>query len=269
MWKEQRRKKLASAPFPSDWKRIVAARCPFHEKLTGPDRQELEGQIKVFMAEKKFEGCAGLSLTEEMQVCIAAHACLLLLHRTADCYPALRTVLVYPGSYFAPTTRHVGSGVLEESHQARAGESWQAGVVVLAWDEVCQGTTASAQSNVVLHEFAHQLDWENGWADGAPILGSGESFALRMTRYETWKRVMEAEYKRLQAKVESGTSDVLREYGATNPAEFFAVATESFFMNPQELKHNHAELYAELKWYYRQDPARWLPAQPSSSCSGN
>jgi len=264
MWKEQRRRKLIAAPFPSDWKRIVETHCPFHEKLPEPDRRELEKHIKVFLAEKKFEGCDGLTITDEIKVGIAAQTCLLLLHRDTDCYPALQTILVYPSSYFAPTTRHVGSGVLEESHQARAGESWREGVVVLAWDEVCKDATASALSNVVLHEFAHQLDWEDGRADGAPVLGNGEPYALRRTRYETWKRVMVAGYEQLRAKVASGASDVLRDYGATNPAEFFAVATESFFVNPQELLRSHAELYAELKWYYRQDPAQWLPAQPSN-----
>jgi Mlc titration factor MtfA (ptsG expression regulator) len=264
MWKEQRRKKLASVPFPLEWKRMVEMHCPFHVKLPEPDRTELEGHIKVFLAEKKFEGCGGLIITDEIKVCIAAQACLLLLHRDTDCYPALRTILVYPSSYFAPTTRHIGSGVFEESHQARAGESWREGVVVLAWDEVCKDTIASGQTNVVLHEFAHQLDWEDGRADGAPILGNGESYAMRKTRYETWKRVMGAEYEQLRAKVQSGESGVLRDYGATNPAEFFAVATESFFVNPQELQRSHAELYAELKWYYRQDPAQWLPVQPSN-----
>jgi Mlc titration factor MtfA (ptsG expression regulator) len=263
MWKGQRRKKLRSNPFSPDWKRIIETRCPFYHQLPEQDRRELEGHIQVFMAEKKFEGCGGLRITDEIKVCIAAQACLLLLHRNTDYYPGLRTILVYPSSYFAPTTRHVGSGILEESHQARAGESWQEGIVVLAWDEVCRGTMASEQSNVVLHEFAHQLDFEDGYAEGAPALGSGESFLMCKSQYATWARVMGAEYEQLRAKVRSGESSVLRDYGATNPAEFFAVATESFFGKSQEMQQKHPELYEELKWFYRQDPAQWLPERQS------
>jgi hypothetical protein len=224
----------------------------------------LEAHIKVFMAEKKFEGCGGLVITDEIKMCIASQACLLLLHRDADCYPALRTILVYPSSYFAPTTRHLGSGIFEESHQARAGESWREGVVVLAWDEVCKGTITPEQSNVVLHEFAHQLDFEDGYADGAPILGRGESYSMRKNRYATWKRVMGAEYEKLRIQIQNGETDVLRGYGATNPAEFFAVATESFFGKPHEMQQKHSELYEELKWYYRQDPAQWLPCRQAN-----
>jgi Mlc titration factor MtfA (ptsG expression regulator) len=200
-----------------------------------------------------------LKITDEIKVCIAAQACLLLLHRHTDCYPALRTILVYPGTYFAPTARHVGSGIFEESQQSRAGESWREGVVVLAWDEVRKGTMASGQSNVVLHEFAHQLDFEDGYADGAPLLGTGETFLMRKSRYATWARVMGAEYEQLRAKVQSGENSVLRDYGATNPAEFFAVATEFFFGKPQEMHQKLPALYEELKWFYRQDPVHWLP----------
>lgn len=259
MWKGKRRKKLLSTPFPPDWKRIVETLCPFYYRLPEPDRRELEGHIQVFMAEKKFEGCGGLKITDEIKVCIAAQACLLLLHRHTDCYPALRTILVYPSSYFAPTIRHLGSGVFEESQQPRAGESWREGVVVLAWDEVYKGTMASGQSNVVLHELAHQLDFEDGQADGAPVLGTGESRSMRKSRYATWARVMGAEYEQLRAKVQSGGNSILRDYGATNPAEFFAVATECFFCKPHAMQQQHSELYEELKWYYQQDPVHWLP----------
>ena len=123
MWTGLRRQKLRANPFPAEWRRIVERNCPFFERLPETDRRELEGNIQVFMAEKKFEGCGGLALNDEIKVCIAAYACLLLLHRNTDYYPDLRTVLVYPATYVAPTTHHVGFGVMEESEQARAGES--------------------------------------------------------------------------------------------------------------------------------------------------
>jgi MtfA peptidase len=265
MWKEQRRKKLQSALFPPEWRKIIETHCPFYFQLPDPDRRELERHIQVFMAEKKFEGCGGLDLTDEIRVCIAAHACLLLLHRHTDYYPGLQTILVYPSTYLAPTIRHVGSGVMEESHQPRAGESWREGAVVVAWDALYSGILAPESGyNVVLHEFAHQLDFEDGKADGVPLLGHGESWSVRKGRYAAWSRVMRVEYERLRGRVQRGESTVLREYGATNPAEFFAVATECFFGKPFAMQQQHFELYEELKWYYQQDPVRWLPVQHSS-----
>jgi len=256
MWPGQR-KKLLSAPFPEERRRL-AARCALYVRLPEPDRRELEGHINVFLAEKRFEGCDGVVITEEMRVVIAAQACLLLLHRRTDDYPLLRTVLVYPSHYYAATTRPVGLGVLEESWQARAGESWPAGAVVLAWDEVVRGAADPATGNVVLHEFAHQLDYENGGvADGIPALGEGVPFRDRPQRQAAWVAVMRSEYEQLRARVQRGEDGVLRGYGATSPAEFFAVATEGFFGRPGELRREHPALYGELKWYYRQDPAGW------------
>lgn len=259
MWKARRRKKLQSAPFPAEWQRIVESHCPFFHCLPDIDRRELEGRIQVFMAEKRFEGCGGLELTEEMKVCVAAYACLLLLHRHTDFYPDLRTVLIYPSAYVVPTTRHLGSGIMEESFQSRLGESWDAGAVVLAWDAVCHAIREPENGdNVVLHEFAHQLDYEDGYTDGAPLLGHDESLFVRRRRYAEWSRVMRAEYERLREQVQRGESSVLREYGATNPAEFFAVATECFFGRARELQRQHPELYQQMKWYYQQDPVKWV-----------
>ena len=232
--------------------------CPFFPRLPDTDQNELEGHTKVFMAEKQFEGCGGLVISDEMRICVAAHACLLLLHRQTDCYPSLRSVLVYPNVYVVPTTRPVGGGVMEEFHQPRAGESWPEGAVVLAWDVIGNDIrTPESGQNVILHEFAHQLDFEDGRADGVPLLGRGESPATRRRRYDDWARVMRAEFIFLQAQVNRGESTVLREYGATNAAEFFAVATECFFGMPLAMREKHPELYGEMKWYYQQDPALW------------
>ncbi len=236
---------------------MVETTCPFYQRLPESDRRELEGHIQVFMAEKNFEGCGGLELTEDMKVCIAAHACLLLLHRDTDYFPDLKAILVYPSAYVVPTTRHVSSGVYEESQETRAGESWREGAVVLAWDAVISAIRDPGGGyNVILHEFAHQLDYEDGQADGAPLLGHGESLSDQKRRYAGWSRVMRSEFEQLRARVQRGQNSVLRDYGATNPAEFFAVATECFFSKPQELRQTHPELYEQMKWYYRQDPAQ-------------
>ena len=172
MWKGLRRKKLKAAPFPSEWRQIIATYCPYYLHLPDADRQELERHVQVFLAEKKFEGCGGLTISDEHKVCVAAFACLLLLHRDTDYYPSLRTILVYPSTYVVPTTRHVGSGVMEEGQEARAGEPWQEGAVVVAWDAACSAIESPGSGyNVVLHEFAHQLDYEDGQTNGAPQLG--------------------------------------------------------------------------------------------------
>lgn len=257
MLKGLRRKKLRAIPLPEEWRRIVEARWAIYHRLAEGDRRELEGHMQLFLAEKQFEGCGGVAITDEHRVCIAAQACLLLLHRETDYFPGLRTILVYPSVYVAPTTRHVGGGVMQELAQSRAGESWPAGAVVLAWDVVCEGMTAPENGNVVLHEFAHQLDYEDGHADGIPLVGHGESWPERKRRFADWQRVMRSEYEQLRAQVERGESTVLRAYGATNPAEFFAVATECFFGRAQELRQKHPALYEQMKWYYKQDPAGW------------
>ena len=136
MRKKQQRQKLKAAPFPSHWSGILEDHFPLYARLPDEDRKELQGHIQVFLAEKRFEGCGGLEITEEMKVCIAAQACLLLLHRETDCYPSLRSILVYPSTYSVKTTRHLGAGVMEERQDSRLGEAWDSGAVVLAWDAV-------------------------------------------------------------------------------------------------------------------------------------
>jgi Mlc titration factor MtfA (ptsG expression regulator) len=258
MRKKQRRARLKATPFPAHWSRILVDRFPLYARLPEEDRKELQGHIQVFLAEKNFEGCGGLELTEEMKVCIAAQACLLLLHRETDYYPGLRSILVYPSTYFVRTTRHVGAGVMEDRHESRLGEAWDSGAVILAWDAVHSGAANPDDGhNVVFHEFAHQLDFEDGRTDGAPLLASEDPWYRRKYRYKAWAHVLGREYEKLRASVEAGEQSAIDEYGATNPVEFFAVATESFFERPHEMQRCHPELYEELKRFYRQDPVSW------------
>ncbi len=216
---------------------------PLYRVLPEELRGQLRRLVNVFVGEKRFEGCGGLEVTEEMKVTIAAQACMLLLNRRTNLFKRLTAVLVYPSAYVA---RH------EDGRDVRLGESWRMGPVVLAWDSVVGGARNLRDGgNVVLHEFSHQLDQEDGEADGAPILE-------RHSCYKSWARVLGAEYEKLRAERIPARHAVLDEYGAVDPAEFFAVATEAFFEKPRQMKERHAELYEELKNYYKLDPAAWV-----------
>jgi Mlc titration factor MtfA (ptsG expression regulator) len=248
LFKTRRRERLKAEPFPEAWEAALRANVPLYGRLPEADRAELRGHVQVLLAEKHFEGCGGLELTDEIRVTIAAQAAMLLLHRETDYYPKLVTVLVYPSAYVAPSVEHVGGGLVLEGESARLGESWQTGVVILSWDDVRRGATDPRDGhNVVLHEFAHQLDGQDGSANGAPILE-------RRSQYVTWARVLGEEYEELRRDAERGRKSVLDDYGATNPAEFFAVATECFFEKPAPMQKKHPALYEELKAYYQQDP---------------
>jgi len=245
-----RRRRLLGAAFPEAWREIVEANVPLYGHMPESLRGQLHGLVQVFLAEKHFEGCGGLEMTEEIKVTVAAQACMLLLNRKPTYFPKLRTILVYPHTYVARTVSSNGRMVVE-GHSVRLGESWQNGPVVLAWNSVKGGTSNVTDArNVVLHEFAHQLDQEDGAADGAPILE-------RRSRYVTWARVLSAEYEALQRKKREHHQAVMSKYGATNPAEFFAVATETFFEKPRQMHKRHPELYEELKAYYKLDPLEW------------
>ncbi len=246
--RRRQRQHLRDQPFPEAWLQIIEKNVPYYRRLSEADRRELQGDVQVFLAEKHFEGCGGLLLTDEVRVTIAAQACLLLLHRENDDYHRLITILVYPSAYVAKGIEAIGGGVVLEGDQARLGEAWQSGVVVLSWDDVLQGAADIHDGhNVVLHEFAHQLDQEDGASDGAPILA-------HRSLYIPWARVLSAAYEQLRSDEQHHRNTVLDKYGATNPAEFFAVATECFFEKPTKLKRKHPELYEELKTYYQQDP---------------
>jgi len=249
--RNSRRKKLLAAMFPDEYVRIIEKNVPLYRRLSDSLKRELGGLIKVFLAEKYFEGCGGLEITDEIKVTIAAQACMLLLNRKTKYFPKLRTILVYPHTYVAKTISS-GGGLVVEGRSVRLGESWQSGPVVLAWDSVTGGTSNAADAqNVVIHEFAHQLDQEDGAADGAPILE-------HRSRYRAWAEVLSAEYEALQKKKKSRGRSVMSKYGATNPAEFFAVATETFFEKPRQMQKRHPELYEELKDYYKLDPGEWV-----------
>src|SRR6266705_3561916 len=240
--KQRGRRRLRARPFPKEWLTLIQRHVVFFHKLSATDRAELLGHIQVFIAEKRFEGCGGLAITDEIVVTIAAQACLLLLHRKTDYFPGLLTILVYPSTYLVEEKRHVEGPVWEEATMHRQGETGhRMGSMVLAWDAAKAGALDSFDGkNLVLHEFAHQLDYENGAVDGAPAFGSRE-------QQLSWSEVMRTEFASLRAADETGIPTLLDTYGASNPAEFFAVATEAFFERPCALCAQHPKLYAELQ----------------------
>ncbi len=245
-----RRKELLSSPLKEEWRKIISGNVPIYRRVPGEFRSELHGLINVFLSEKNFEGCGGLQITDEIRLCVAAQACILLLNRKTNFFPTLSTVLIYPGAYFAKGPRRIGNQMIEDE-TTRLGESWNGGTVVLSWDHVKHGAVSlNDGQNVVLHEFAHQLDQEDGVANGLPVLGNG-------TNYIEWARILSGEYENLKFEVAHGVRDVIDAYGATNPAEFFAVATETFFEIPERMKARHPDLYEEFKKYYNLDPASW------------
>jgi len=224
-------------------------------------QRQLQTLVRQFLHQKTFVGCAGLDVTEEMRVTIAAQACLLLLNRHSRVYPGLDTILVYPDAFTAPRKEVDAAGVVHDAPRGLLGESWGDGRVLLSWQHVRRGGHAApGAQNVVLHEFAHQLDSESGSNNGAPYLGSLES-------YRSWSQVLSHDFEALRHDAMFGhgeDGEVLDHYGATSPAEFFAVATESFFEHPWALAARHAALYGEFLKYYRVDPRDWFPAPVSA-----
>jgi Mlc titration factor MtfA (ptsG expression regulator) len=247
--KQQRRRRLRTRRFPKEWLALIQRHVVFFHKLTAGDRAELLGHIQVFLAEKRFEGCGGFAITDEVRVTIAAQACLLLLHRNTDYFPGLLTILVYPLTYMVQEDHQVGEHVWEERTVSRLGETGRRmGSLVLSWGAVKHGAAdPSDGKNVVLHEFAHQLDYENHAADGVPGLATRE-------QQLAWSEVMKTEFASLRAADESGIPTLLDTYGATDPVEFFAVSVEAFFEQPRALRARHPRLYAELQKYFQQDP---------------
>lgn len=249
--RSRRRSEIFERPFPPEWADILRRNLPLYSRMPEPLRRDLEGHVNVFVAEKNFEGCGGLEMTDEVRITVAAEACMLLLGRPARYYPRLVSILVYPTAYLSKHYSRVGNSWIERE-TVLAGESWANSAVVVAWDGILHtAENPSKGHNVAVHEFAHQLDSEDGRADGVPVLPHGSS-------YSAWARVMLDEFERLSWAVKRGKPTFLDGYGATNHAEFFAVVSEAFFEHPCDLKTLKPDLYAQLMQYYRVDPAEWL-----------
>ncbi|WP_445777352.1 M90 family metallopeptidase [Shewanella sp.] len=251
-WRKQRkRQRIKSRPFPSHWRAILKARFPYFKAMPTDLQLQLKKHIQVFIEEKQFVGCNGFIINDEVKVTIAAQACLLLLNRHTDYYPNLKQILVYPTAFIVEKNHTDTAGVQSTKRNVLLGESWGNGKVILSWNSTIEGAANPFDgSNVVIHEFAHQLDQEDGSANGAPPLRD-------ITAYRSWSHILGEEFKQLQHCAAHHKPSLFSYYGATNPAEFFAVISESFFERPAEFYQQHQQLYQELSQFYQLNPIHW------------
>ncbi|NWN91170.1 zinc-dependent peptidase [Marinobacter adhaerens] len=241
-----RRTRELKHPFPKIWRKHLQSTVPLYSRLPVQLQQTLEGQVQLFVSEKNFYGCDGFKVTDRVRIAIAGHACLLILKRSYTDFDDIRSILVYPDVYRVQASERDGM-VVGVSDQVRAGEASTLGQVVLAWSE-CESGAINPKSthNVILHEFAHQLDYLDGTADGAPPL-SGE-------QAKEWQQTMTIAYDDLRHSLRHHRKSWLDPYGATKPAEFFAVLTETFYQQPLHLKEQQPAVYDLLSDFYRIDP---------------
>jgi Mlc titration factor MtfA (ptsG expression regulator) len=251
-FRDNRRAEARERPFPPEWEAFVRSNLAHYNVLNNAERAELHATMQVFLEEKEWEGCGGLELTDEIRVTIAAQACLLQLGLPHDYSRNVESILVYPSTVVPPEHR---VGVFEsvagpvEASGPILGQAFIQGPVILVWDAVLHGARHPEQGhNVVYHEFAHKLDMLDGAADGTPPIADRDQFA-------EWVAVCTREFLRLRGLADKGHKTFLDAYGATNEAEFFAVATEEFFDRPVALRGHAPDLYHVLSAYYRQDPA--------------
>ncbi|MES2150196.1 MAG: M90 family metallopeptidase [Pseudomonadota bacterium] len=262
-WPGWQLRRALARPFDPAWLAILHHNLPVYANMAPELQAQLQRLVKHFLHKKRFVGCEGQDIDDEVRVTIAAQACLLLLNRHSRVYPALHTVLVYPSAFLVPRQQVDAAGVVTETRQDLLGESWGDGRVVLSWDHVLRGALNWTDGqNVVLHEFAHQLDSESGSNNGAPYLGNPSS-------YRDWSAVLSRDFANLRADAMVRQHSVIDHYGATSPAEFFAVATETFFEKPYQMAEYHEALFGEFLKYYRVDPRAWLaPPAPAGHASG-
>jgi Mlc titration factor MtfA (ptsG expression regulator) len=251
--RSSRRSRLFAERLPQPYIEILERNVPLYRKMTDDLRAELRGHVNVFLHEKVFRGCGGLEVTDEIRVTIAGHACILILKRASEYFPGFSSILVYPDTYLVNEVTY--DGVVEvEGQDARSGESWHRGPVVLSWQDVLESVAGGNDGyNVVMHEFAHKLDEENGEVDGVPVLADN-------SHYKEWAAVLThayGSYAPVAEHAHGSTESVLDEYAFTAPEEFFAVATETFFEKASELKAELPELYEQLRRFYCVDPATW------------
>jgi len=250
-WREYQRNKIKKQPFKKQWHKIIQQRIPYFRQMPADLQLQLKQHIQVFLFEKEFVGCNGVEINDDIRITIAAQACLLLLNRKTNYYPKLQTILVYPRAFIKAQTKQNIGGVQYTQKQILLGESWDIGKVVLSWEDTVHGAEiVNDGQNVVIHEFAHQLDQENGRANGAPILGRGQS-------YQSWSKIFTEQFELLKKKAAMGTPSLFDYYGASEPAEFFAVASEVFFEKAQQFSNEYPILYRQFTQYYKVDPINW------------
>ncbi|PIE14175.1 MAG: hypothetical protein CSA70_03250 [Rhodobacterales bacterium] len=243
------RRALLASPLEPGEREVIVEQVPLLKTLPEGLWPALEGKVNLFLDQVTFYGCNGVEVTEEMQLSIAAQACLLVLN-TDQWYSHLTTILIYPGAFKSKQSRRNGF-VVTEADEVRFGESWVRGPVILSWAASEQGALNPEDGhNVVLHEFAHQLDGLSGYTDGAPVLPDH-------TRFRSWERVVLESFDRHVMAVKQGRQTVIDPYGAQGHEEFFAVLVELFFERPDMLEQAEPALYQQLVDLFQLDPVTW------------
>lgn len=229
----------------------LTARLPWIERLGPEQRRRWAAHVEDLLARLAFEGCRGFEVDDRMKLLVAAQAALLVAGRSGRPFRKLSSVLLYPAGFRVKTASDLGPHAWLEGEEERIGESWERGTVILSWEDADPSLRdPDLAGNLVYHEFAHQLDAENGEDDGVPELDPAER--------ADWQRVMKREYLSLKKAAGRREDPFIDPYGAENPAEFFAVVTEAFFDEGWELRERHPELYRVLKAYFRVDGASLL-----------
>lgn len=253
--KTRRRRAIRERPWPSGWEEILRRNVRQMQWLDEAGREQLRGWIAVFVAEKSFEGCGGMEITDEVRVSIAAQAGLAVLGFEEEFYDRLKSVLVYPGDYLVPRSTALEGGGELEWQEARLGETWAGGSVVFSWPRVVEGgRLRDGPRSVVIHECAHAIDMLDGEIDGVPPLPTGRG---------EWARAIASCRERFETMLDDGRFTALDEYAAEGPGEFFAVASECFFQDPHRLIRSDRQLYDLLREAWRQDPQTRVPVHPS------
>ncbi|KPF44533.1 hypothetical protein D621_18840 [beta proteobacterium AAP51] len=253
-WQRQREQAaLQRRAIPDDlWKRTLV-RYPFLQRRNPADAAELRRLTSLFLDRKEFHAAGGLKLTDAIVVSIAAQAVLPVLRLGLGCYDGFVGIVVHPDQVVARREVADEDGIVHAYDEPLAGEAMEGGPVMLSWRDVrSAGQLASAAYNVVIHEFAHVLDMADGAANGVPLLPPD-------LPAQEWAQTLQAEYQAFLQQVEAGADTVLDPYGAQAEEEFFAVASEAFFVNPEAMKKEHPALYGVLSRYYRQDPVAERP----------
>ena len=254
-WRRERI--LKRSPLDEALWRSVIERYPFTRALSAEERARLRDWVVLFLHEKSVVGARGLAVRDEMRICIAVQACMLILNLDLDYYRGWVEVIVYPGEFVAECEYMDEDGVVHRVKEPMSGESWLAGPVILSWEdmELRGGRTGY---NVVLHEFAHKLDMLNGDANGFPPLHAGMDRAA-------WSAAFSAAYEDLQLRLERNEPTGIDAYAAEHPSEFFAVMSEAFFEMPDAVRAEYGEIYRQLAAFYRQDPAARLERQSAQA----
>jgi Mlc titration factor MtfA (ptsG expression regulator) len=253
-WRRRRRARVLAEPFPGEWRARLELEVALWRAVPEELKPRLEDDLRVFIAGRSWEPCGGLQLTPPMQAVIAAQACVLSLGHTVDAFGHVRSILVYPDRYRAPDVWEDEAGIVTEEVDERDGEAWHWGTVVLAWRELVADARSLNGRNLVLHEMAHQID----------LLDTVESSRFgspdERARHRRWRATFLDLYEAFCTEVDAGRRvKGLDAYGAEDEAEFFSVATESFFERGAFLRTHQPALYELLREYFNQDPADWPP----------